>query len=119
MSISIRHVALMGVLMMTAGQATWAHDPAEHAKEAAEAKASANCANMQKMDMSRMKANDPVMQAMMSKCAKPTVKSDTTENKPPVIDHSQMQSMPMNMDHSQMKMDHSQMKMPAETHSTN
>lgn len=116
MSISIRHVALMGVLMMAGEQATWAHDAAEHAKEAAEAKASVHCEDMQKMDISKMKANDPIMQAMMSKCTKKTAKSDKTDSKTPAIDHNQMQSMPTNIDHSKMKMP-TGMKMPTETHS--
>lgn len=47
-----------------------AHDPAEHAKEAAAAKAAPNCAAMKDMDHSKMDPNDPVMKAMMAKCAK-------------------------------------------------
>jgi methionine-rich copper-binding protein CopC len=107
MRISVRQVALMGVLMMATGQAAWAHEAAEHAKEAADAKASANCANMQTMDMSAMKANDPVMQAMMSKCAK---KADKADSKSTAMDPDHMQSMPMTMDNSKMKM-------PAKAHS--
>lgn len=47
-----------------------AHDPAEHAKEAAAAKAGPNCAAMREMDHSKTDPNDPVLKAMMSKCAK-------------------------------------------------
>lgn len=50
-------------------QNTYAHDPAEHAREAAEAKKGADCAAMKNMDMSKMSPNDPVMKAMMAKCA--------------------------------------------------
>lgn len=51
-------------------QSALAHDPAEHAKEAAAAKAGPDCAAMQKMDMSKMDMKDPVMQAMHQKCMK-------------------------------------------------
>lgn len=47
-----------------------AHDPAEHAKEATAAKAGPNCAAMKDMDHLKMDPNDPVMQAMMLKCAR-------------------------------------------------
>lgn len=47
-----------------------AHDPKEHEKEAAAAKAKPDCAKMKTMDMSKMDPNDPVMKAMMAKCAK-------------------------------------------------
>lgn len=102
MHILIKHIALTSVLIMLAGQATWAHDPAEHAKEAAEAKASANCANMHKMHISTMKADDPVLQAMMKKCQSKAASSGTEQSTPPVMNHSQMESMPKGMDHSKM-----------------
>ncbi len=46
----------------------YAHDPKEHAKEAAAAKAGPDCAAMKDMDHSKMDPNDPVMKAMMAKC---------------------------------------------------
>lgn len=49
-------------------QAALAHDPAEHAKEAAAANAAPDCAKMKDMDMSKMDMNDPVVQAMHKKC---------------------------------------------------
>lgn len=104
MRILMKHIVLTSALMMAAGQATWAHDPAEHAKEAAEAKAPANCANMHKMHTSTMKADDPVMQAMMSKCKAQASRANTNQSVPPVMNHSQMQSMPKGMDHSKMSM---------------
>lgn len=45
-----------------------AHDPKEHAKEAAATKAGPDCAAMKDMDHSKMDPNDPVMKAMMAKC---------------------------------------------------
>ncbi len=47
----------------------YAHDPKEHAREAAEAKAGPNCAALHDMDHSKMDPNDPVMKAMMARCA--------------------------------------------------
>ena len=104
MRILMKHIVLTGALMMIAGQATWAHDPAEHAKEAAAAKAPANCANLHKMHTSTMKSDDPVMQAMMSKCKAQASQPNTNQSVPPVMNHSQMQSMPEGMDHSKMSM---------------
>lgn len=49
-------------------QAALAHEPAEHAKEAAAANAAPDCAKMKEMDMSKMDMNDPVVQAMHKKC---------------------------------------------------
>lgn len=46
----------------------YAHDPKEHAKEAAAAKAAPDCAAMKDMDHSKTDPNDPVMKAMMAKC---------------------------------------------------
>ena len=46
-----------------------AHDPKEHAKEAAAANAGPNCAAMQDRDASKMDPNDPVMKAMMIQCS--------------------------------------------------
>ncbi|SEQ17852.1 hypothetical protein SAMN04488038_104192 [Solimonas aquatica] len=70
-----------------------AHDPAEHAKEAAAKNAAPDCAAMNNMDSSKMDMNDPVMKAMMAKCGG--------------MNHDDMQGM----DHS--KMDMKSMKMPA------
>jgi uncharacterized protein involved in copper resistance len=69
MKTSIRSILALS-LVWAASSTVWAHDPAEHAKEAAAKKAKADCASMQKMDMSKMNMDDPVMQAMHSKCAK-------------------------------------------------
>lgn len=66
-------------------QGAFAHDPAEHAKEAADAKAGPNCAAM---DHSKMDMNDPVAKAMMAKCAnsaKPAGMKDMEG-----MDHSKM-----------------------------
>ena len=57
------------VVSFAFAQGAFAHDPAEHAREAAEAKKGADCAAMKKMDMSKMDVNDPIMKAMMTKCA--------------------------------------------------
>ena len=51
-------------------QGAFAHDPAEHAREAAAAKKGANCAAMKGMDASKLNPNDVVMKAMMAKCSK-------------------------------------------------
>ena len=56
--------------MLFAAQAAFAHDPKEHEKEAAAAKAGADCSSMKNMDMSKMDMNDPVMKAMHDKCMK-------------------------------------------------
>lgn len=104
----LTRVGLVAAAFITLGtQTVWAHDPAEHAKEAAETKASAKCDSMQKMDMSKMDPKDPVMQAMMQKCAKKP--STTARDGMPAMDHSKMKGM---------KMDHSKMVMPAVTPSS-
>lgn len=59
----------LAAALFTVAQGAFAHDPAEHAKEAEEAKAKANCDAMNKMDMSKMDPNDAVMKAMMAKCS--------------------------------------------------
>lgn len=100
MNFPIRQGLAMAAVIALCTQTVWAHDPAEHAKEAAEAKAAAKCDAMQKMDMSKMDPKDPVMQAMMLKCAK------KPSSGTPAMDHSQMKDM---------KMDHSKMDMPAKT----
>ena len=60
----------LAAALFTLAQGAFAHDPAEHAKEAAEAKKGADCTAMKDMDMSKMDPNDAVMKAMMAKCAK-------------------------------------------------
>ena len=55
--------------MLTLAQSAFAHDPAEHEKEAAAAKADPDCTAMKNRDHSKMDMNDPVMKAMMSRCA--------------------------------------------------
>ena len=69
MNTSIRSIFILTLALATSAT-VWAHDPTEHAKEAAAKKAKADCSSMQKMDMSKMNMDDPVMQAMHSKCAK-------------------------------------------------
>jgi len=59
----------LAAALLALTQGAFAHDPAEHAKEAADAKKGANCESMKGMDMSKMDPNDPVMKAMMAKCA--------------------------------------------------
>lgn len=59
----------LAAVLLTFAQGAFAHDPAEHAKEAAAAKAGPNCAAMTSMDHSKMDPNDPVMKAMMARCA--------------------------------------------------
>lgn len=56
------------VILAFSVQAALAHDPAEHAKEAASANAAPDCMKMKDMDMSKMDMNDPVVQAMHKKC---------------------------------------------------
>ena len=66
---------------------SFAHDPAEHAKEAAAAKARPNCEALKTMDHAKMAPDDPVMKALMMKCAKqkPAGHQDTEG-----MDHSTM-----------------------------
>lgn len=61
---------LLSAALLTLAQGAFAHDPAEHAKEAAAAKAKANCAAMKNIDAAKIDPNDPVMKAMMIKCSK-------------------------------------------------
>lgn len=49
-------------------QTASAHDPREHARESAAAKAGPDCAAMKQMDASKTDPNDPVMKAMMARC---------------------------------------------------
>ena len=112
--------ACTSVLLLIA-QPVFAHDPAQHAKEAAAATAKPNCAAIKDMDMSKMNMNDPVMQAMHAKCA--TAQTSTTTSQPattmmqhdnmPDMDHSKMDHSKMSM--SQPTMDHSKMSMPQPT----
>lgn len=59
---------LSALVLGVAAQFAVAHDPAEHAKEAAAKNAPPDCAAMKNMDHSKMDMNDPVMKAMMAKC---------------------------------------------------
>lgn len=56
------------VVLAFSVQVALAHDPAEHAKDAASANAAPDCAKMKDMDLSKMDMNDPVVQAMQKKC---------------------------------------------------
>lgn len=58
---------LSALALGAAAQLTQAHDPAEHARDAAASKGP-NCAAMKDMDHSQMNPNDPVMKAMMARC---------------------------------------------------
>jgi len=90
----------LAAALFTLTQGAFAHDPAEHAKEAEEAKAKANCDAMKKMDMSKMDPNDAVMKAMMAKCSaakKPAEKKGAAK-----------------ADHDMKGMDMEGMKMPAD-----
>ncbi len=75
-------------------QGAFAHDPAEHAKEAAAAKAGPDCVAMNKMDMSKMDMKDPVMQAMMKKCMSTGDKGKSME-----MQHDGHDMKGMSMDH--------------------
>ncbi|WP_410210158.1 hypothetical protein [Aquirhabdus sp.] len=84
----LNHQMLTLVAVMSlATQSVFAHDPAEHAREAAEAKAGAKCDAMPK----KMDPKDPVMLAMMQKCA--AVASSATNK--PAMDHGNMKGMDM------------------------
>lgn len=78
----------LAVVFLTLAQGAFAHDPAEHAKEAAAAKAGPNCEAMKSMDHSKMDPNDPVMKAMMAKCAGSQKPADQKDMKG--MDHSKM-----------------------------
>lgn len=54
----------------------FAHDPAEHAREAAAKNAAPDCAAMKHMDHSKMGPDDPVMRAMLLKCGDAQVGMD-------------------------------------------
>jgi hypothetical protein len=77
----------LAAALFSLAQIAFAHDPAEHAREAAEAKKGANCASMKDMDMSKTDPNDPVMKAMMAKCRKAAQP----------VDHKDMKGMKMDM----------------------
>lgn len=70
-------------------QLAQAHDPAEHAKEAAAKNAAPDCAAMKRMDHSKMDPNDPVTKAMMAKCGD-AMKHDGMAG----MDHSQKGGKP-------------------------
>lgn len=77
MNITLR--LTLAAALFSFAQGAFAHDPAEHAKEAADAKKGPNCAAMKNMDHSKMDPNDPVMKAMMARCSaakKPADKKD-------------------------------------------
>lgn len=77
----IRLSVAAGLLALTSLAS--AHDPAEHAKEAAAAKAGPDCASM---DHSKIDMNDPVAKAMMAKCGSPAGKTGDMKG----MDHSKM-----------------------------
>lgn len=73
----------LAAALFTVAQTAFAHDPAEHAKEAAAAKAGPDCAAMQGMDHAKMDMKDPVILALMAKCsgtAKSTGKQDAAHS---------------------------------------
>jgi hypothetical protein len=108
MNSSIRSILALSLALVTSAT-VWAHDPAEHAKEAATKKAKADCSNMQKMDMSKMNMDDPVMQAMHSKCAKQMIQKNKDKDAKSA-GHEEMNHA--NMDHSTMPMGDAKMHMP-------
>ena len=73
-------------------QGSWAHDPSEHAKEAAASKAGPDCSSMKNMDMSKMDMNDPVMKAMHEKCMGQKKSGDNMDGMSG-MDHSRMKGM--------------------------
>ncbi|HEY1181500.1 MAG TPA: hypothetical protein VGE56_04285 [Rhodocyclaceae bacterium] len=83
-------------------QSSWAHDPAEHAKEAAAAKAGPDCTSMKNMDMSKMDMNDPVAKAMHEKCMGQKNSGDSKGD----MDHSQMKGMDQKSGGTQPPADH-------------
>lgn len=100
----------MSALLALSSQGAWAHDPAEHARAAAEAKATAKCELIQKMDTSKMDANDPVMQAMLEKCSPKSSAAPHNDLSEGESMHNEgmkmdgMKDMSMKMDHSSMPM---------------
>ncbi|WP_075186828.1 hypothetical protein [Teredinibacter haidensis] len=70
----LTRVAAYGALTILPAFAL-AHEEAEHAKTAEPPK----CEAMSAMDHSKMKKDDPVMQAMMKKCMKTHAKQSETE----------------------------------------
>lgn len=65
----ITHLCSILALVVAAPLA-FAHDPAEHAKEAAAKNAAPDCAAIKDRDHSKMDPNDPVTQALMARCGK-------------------------------------------------
>lgn len=59
-------VYLLAFLSLLLAASTYAHDPAEHAKEVGQP----DCSSMKGVDPAQMDMKDPVMQAMMQKCMK-------------------------------------------------
>ncbi|MES2883730.1 MAG: hypothetical protein V4709_02930 [Pseudomonadota bacterium] len=81
----------LAVALLSITQSALAHDPAEHAKDAEIAKAGPDCAAMKTMDHSKMDVNDPVMKAMMIRCApaqKPVTPGESKAMER--MDHSEM-----------------------------
>lgn len=66
-----RTLLTAAVLCFVVASPAFAHDPKEHEKEAAAAKAKPDCAKLKTMDMSKTDPNDPVMKALHAKCDKP------------------------------------------------
>lgn len=76
--------------LVVAAPLVFAHDPAEHAKEAAAKNAAPDCAAMKDMDHSRMDPSDPVTQALMARCGKADAH--------PSMDHGKVGSAPAKSD---------------------
>ncbi len=62
--------------LVVAAPFAYAHDPAEHAREAAARNAAPDCAAMKDMDHTKMDPNDPVTKAMRVKCGGAQVGKD-------------------------------------------
>ncbi|MEO8673413.1 MAG: hypothetical protein ABI411_19025 [Tahibacter sp.] len=58
----------IAVLGFCLASAALAHDPKEHAKDAAAAKAGPDCAKLKRMDMSSMDPADPLTKALHARC---------------------------------------------------
>lgn len=60
----MKHTSLLVIALVMSSSYVFAHDESLHAKDAE----APRCAAMKNMDHSKMKKDDPIMQAMMQKC---------------------------------------------------
>lgn len=59
---------IFALVLYTAVEPVQAHDPAEHAREAAAATAGPDCAAGNGLDQSKMDPDDPIMKAIRIQC---------------------------------------------------